>query len=498
MTTTDTPTGEKVNTARPIPAADPPRARLRRKWLIAAGVVLGLGAAAYALVPWVDTQLNTVSTDDAYVNGHATLVAPRVSGQVSRVFVDDNQRVKAGDLLAQLDREPFQVQVDIKRALVGTAETDLAATTATVRGLLAQAGAQRWKLLNAVEQVDNQVALLKARVASLRSAEATRELADADLGRSRESYDKGVMSREAFDSYVAAKKVADAKVAQARSDVYQVRVSLGLPAEPAGGDLTAVPADLNQWFSSVRQALADLIQILAQVGLPLPGSHLTPQQVLDWFRKRDPEGNVDRIAEKLIPEAPAVKQAEARLLQARNDLAQAELNLRYCDIVSDIDGVVTGRNVNPGNYVQTGQQLMAVRSVTEIWIDTNFKETQLADLRIGQRVRCVVDMYGKRRVYEGRITGFTMGTGQTLSLLPPQNATGNFVKIVQRLPVRVELTDYDPDKAPLFVGLSVTPYVYYKEPPAGPHAGDVLQPPASLPTGPTPAKAEPPSGAKPG
>ena len=114
--------------------------------------------------------------------------------------------------------------------------------------------------------------------------------------------------------------------------------------------------------------------------------------------------------------------------------------------------MVTRRNVNPGNNVQAGQSLMAVRSLTEIWIDANFKETQLADLRIGQRVRCEVDMYGSHREFEGRITGFTMGTGQTLSLLPPQNATGNFVKIVQRLPVRIELTDYQPEKAPLFVG----------------------------------------------
>jgi membrane fusion protein (multidrug efflux system) len=147
--------------------------------------------------------------------------------------------------------------------------------------------------------------------------------------------------------------------------------------------------------------------------------------------------------------------------------------------------VVTRRNVNPGNNVAVGQSLMAVRSLTEIWVDANFKETQLADLRIGQRVGCEVDMYGKRHAFEGRITGFTMGTGQTLALLPPQNATGNFVKIVQRLPVRIELTNYDPDEVPLFVGLSVVPYVYYKEPPAGPHAGDVLQPLRPLPRGPT-------------
>ncbi len=187
----------------------------------------------------------------------------------------------------------------------------------------------------------------------------------------------------------------------------------------------------------------------------------------------------------MLPNAPAVRQADAKPKGSRRDLAQALLNLRYCDIVSEIDGVVTRRNVNPGNNVSVGQSLMAVRSLTEIWIDANFKETQLADLRIGQRVRCEVDMYGSRREFEGRITGFTMGTGQTLALLPPQNATGNFVKIVQRLPVRIELTNYDPDKAPLFVGLSVVPYVYFKEPPTGPHAGEVLQPPQPLPRGPT-------------
>jgi membrane fusion protein (multidrug efflux system) len=210
-----------------------------------------------------------------------------------------------------------------------------------------------------------------------------------------------------------------------------------------------------------------------------------PHQVLEEFRRRDPDGDIDRILERLVPQAPAVKQAEAKLLQTQSDLEQAELNLRYCRVVSDIDGVVVGRNINPGNYVQAGQQLMAVRSLTEIWIDANFKETELANLRIGQRVRCEVDMYGSRKEFEGRITGFTMGTGQTLSLLPPQNATGNFVKIVQRLPVRVELTNYDPNKEPLFVGLSVTPYVFYKEPPTGPHAGAVLQPPTSVPTGPS-------------
>jgi membrane fusion protein (multidrug efflux system) len=247
-----------------------------------------------------------------------------------------------------------------------------------------------------------------------------------------------------------------------------------------------VPPDLDQTFSGVRTALADLLQTRAQLGLPLGSTDLTPRQAVAEFRRLDKAGDIDRILRTLIPKVPAVVQAKAQLAQARHDLELAELNLRYCDVVSEIDGVVTRRNVNPGNNVAVRQSLMAVRSLTEIWIDANFKETQLADLRIGQRVRLEVDTYGNRKEFEGRITGFTMGTGQTLALLPPQNATGNFVKIVQRLPVRIELTNYHPDRAPLFVGLSVTPYVYYKEPPTGPRAGDVLQPYAPLPQGPTP------------
>jgi membrane fusion protein (multidrug efflux system) len=125
---------------------------------------------------------------------------------------------------------------------------------------------------------------------------------------------------------------------------------------------------------------------------------------------------------------------------------------------------------------------MAVRSLTEIWVDANFKETQLAHLRIGQPAELDVDMYGSRERFKGRISGFTMGTGSTLALLPAQNATGNFVKVVQRLPVRIELVDYDPDKATLFTGLSVTATVLANEKAEGPDAGKVLQPylPAAL------------------
>jgi membrane fusion protein, multidrug efflux system len=220
----------------------------------------------------------------------------------------------------------------------------------------------------------------------------------------------------------------------------------------------------------VLQAQSDLIQSAARLGV-VHSYDQSPKQMLAQF---EAQGDVDLTFARLAAEAPAVKQAEARLESAQRDLAQAELDLRYCDIVAEIDGVVTRRNVNPGDYVQAGQNLMAIRSLKQIWVDANFKETQLRDLRIGQPVDLHVDMYGGR-VFKGRVAGFTMGTGSTLALLPPENATGNFIKVVQRLPVRIELESYDPDKTPLFIGTSVVPYVHINEPATGPDAGKFLQ-----------------------
>jgi membrane fusion protein, multidrug efflux system len=470
----------------PHAAAAPtnPRSHPLRKWLLILALVAGLVGAGFYLYPVVLTMLNTESTDDAYVNGHVTLVAPRVGGQVLEVFVDDNYRVKKGDLLVRLDKEPYEVQVAVKKAAVTAAEADLTAAKAQTRGLEATGASQRWQLQSAMEQVANQIANLRANVATYESKQATLVLAQANLKRGEELAPMGGISKEDLDVRRQNVKVAEAAVKQALEEVHATRVFLGLSPDPGEGQkLTDVPKDLVQTFSAVRTALYSLVQTMAQVGLPMASTNIKPDDFLEEFRKQDADRDIDRLLRNILPNAPAVKQAEAKLAFARADLDQALLNLRYCEIVAEIDGAVTRRNVNPGNNIAVGQSLMAVRSLTEIWIDCNFKETQLAELRIGHRVRCEVDMYGRRREYEGRITGFTYGTGQTLSLLPPQNATGNFVKIVQRLPVRVELTNYDPEKDPLFSGLSVVPYVYFKEAPAGPNAGDVLQPFRSLPRG---------------
>jgi membrane fusion protein, multidrug efflux system len=461
------------------PAAKGPRKR--RRWLL----VLGTLAAAILLfigIPRVIRAFNTVSTDDAYVNGYVTFVAPRVPGQVIRVLVDDNNRVKKGDVLLELDPKPYQVQVAIKQAAVSTAQANLALAQDNVRGLIGQARSNRFKLARAIEDVDNQIALLRARVATWEQEKATQVLAQEEFDRAERLLATKVVSQEDYDERREALDVAKAQVAQALESVYQARVALGLePQPPEGKTLADVPDDLDQTFSSVRQAQAELRQSAAQLGV-FPSSYdLTPKQMLEEFHRRDPGGSLDQIYAEIVKTAPTVKVAETNLVQAQSDLDEAKLNLSYCTVYAEIDGAITRRNVNPGDNLEARQSVMAIRSLRDIWIEANFKETQLRNLRIGQHVDLVVDMYGGKHTFEGRISGFTMGTGSTLALLPAQNATGNFVKVVQRLPVRIDIINYDPDKLPLFVGLSVTPTVDLRSTPTGPNAGKFLQAPEQTP-----------------
>jgi membrane fusion protein, multidrug efflux system len=453
--------------------AKPVSGPMPRKRTILAG--LGLVVVAVLVVfgiPWVRNMLNTVSTDDAYVNGHVTFLAPRVAGQVSRVLVDDNNRVHKGDLLAELDKEPYRVAEAEKQAAVDTAKADLQAATASVHAIEAEAWSRRWNLQRAVEDVDNQVALLHSRVAGVDKSKANLVLARLQFDRAKQLVGRDDVPREVYDTRQAELTSSGAELTQALAAVYQVRVSLGLPAQPdGGGDLGQVPPDLDETFSSVLQAQAQLIQSAAQLGV-VHSFDQGPKAMLDQFDKL---GDINSTFAKYAANAPAVRQAQAKLEAAERDLAQAELDLRYTDVIAEIDGVVTRRNVNPGSYVQVGQNLMAIRSLNEIWVDANFKETQLRDLRIGQPVDLHVDMYGGKQVFKGRVEGFTMGTGSTLALLPPENATGNFIKVVQRLPVRIDLVDYDADVAPLFIGSSVIPYVHINEQPSGPDAGKLLQ-----------------------
>src|SRR5271165_93522 len=261
------------------------------------------------------------------------------------------------------------------------------------------------------------LALLHDRVAPLDKSKATLALAQVEFDRAKQLLASGTASRQEYDRRQEALSTASAQVTQALAAVHEVRASLGLPPQPdRSDDLDQVPPNLDQTFSSVLQAQADLIQSAAQLGV-VHSYGQNPKQMLHEFEK---QGDIDRTFAELTTKAPSVKQAEAKLEVANRELAQAELDLRYCDIVAEIDGVVRRRNVNPGNYVQIGQNLMAVRSLDDIWVDANFKETQLRDLRIGQAVDLYLDMYGDRHVFKGRVAGFTMGTGSTLALLPAQ------------------------------------------------------------------------------
>src|ERR1700677_3759611 len=245
--------------SRPVPQ-ESRKATGKRKLL--AGV-LGVAVLAILLVygiPWVKEMLNTASTDDAYVNGHVTFVAPPVGGQISRVLVDDNNRVHKGDLLAALDKEPYQIAVSEKQAAVDTANADLQAATAGAHAIEAQAMSQRWDLQHAVEGVDSQVALLHARVAAIAKSKAALVLAQLQFDRARQLVPRGDTPQEVLDQRQAQLTTTGAELVQTLAEVYQIRVALGLPAQPDGdADLGQVPPDLDETFSSVLQAQAALI-----------------------------------------------------------------------------------------------------------------------------------------------------------------------------------------------------------------------------------------------
>jgi membrane fusion protein (multidrug efflux system) len=223
-------------------------------------------------------------TDDAYVRGDITPLSAHVEGYVRRVPVDDFQRVKQGEVLVQIEDDDY-------RARVAQAEADLQVAKAEARGIEAEARSRRWKLQRAVEDLDNQIALLHARVAALDKDKAALTLAQIDFNRAKQLLGTPAESRQQYDRAQKVLSTADAQVNEALAEVYQARVSLGLPAQPSSGeDLGQVPPDLDQTFSSVLEAQADLIQSAAQLGV-VHSYAQSPKQMLDEFAK---QGDIDR------------------------------------------------------------------------------------------------------------------------------------------------------------------------------------------------------------
>jgi membrane fusion protein (multidrug efflux system) len=398
-----------------------PRVRL----IIGAVLLLALGAGL-----WAWSASGHESTDDAQVDAHVTQMAPRVGGTVTKVAVEDNQQVEAGTLLVQLDPRDYQVAVDKARAELADAEanavaalsgvpitsTTAASNVTTARGGITQAQ-------SGVTAAEREIEAARARIISaqarLREAEANAAKSARDVERLRGLLAKDEVSQQMFDATAATADAQKAAVDSVRSQV----------AEAEAG-LRVAESKLAQARAGESQAHAELET--AQTG---------PSQIA---------GTKARATA-----------AEARAQQARANLAQAELNLQYTAIQAPVRGVVSKKGINVGQVVQSGQPLLALVQIDDVWVTANFKETQLKDMRPGQRAVVSVDAYGGRE-YKGKVDSIAGATGARFSLLPPENATGNFVKVVQRVPVKIVL-DPDQDKEHLLrPGMSVTPTVYLK------------------------------------
>ena len=445
-----------------------------RKWFILGAILLALIAAFLVWgLPIIREMLDTVSTDDAFVNGHVTYVSPRVDGVITEVLVDQNDRVLAGTLLLRLDREPFDVKVAQSEANLEEAKAQFAQSKGEARTQLAKARASYYQRKNAQEQLRRQIATLRARVATLRAQQSSEALASVDQRRIENLTARGSATQAELDERNNTLKVAQEQVKEARASIQEARAVLGLaPNEEAPLE---IPPDLVKQQSTIQSADSDIAGALAAVGIVIDTNDVEGTKSFEEFLEKDGGDLGDNGLDSIIEAAPGVKVAAAAVRQAERQLQDAQLQLSYTEIFSEIAGYVQDRSANPGNRVEPGQTLMSIRP-DEIWIEANYKETQIRYMKIGDPVDVEVDAYPDR-VFKGRVSGFSPGTGLSESLLPPQNATGNYVKVTQRLPIRIDLVEPNPPETPLFIGLSVVPKVRFKERPTGPGAGQRLHSP---------------------
>jgi membrane fusion protein (multidrug efflux system) len=406
-TTTPAPTA-------PVQETEITQPKSSRKGII---VVVLLVLVVVAVAVWWHSTFSE-DTDDAQVNGHLIQVSSRIAGQVIKVDVEENQVVKMGDTIAELDPKDFDVAVEnaeaalaVARANAAAANVNIPLTSINTGSTLRSSDADVSGAHASVQQAQQQLAGATATVAQ---AQANLTKADADLARYKPLVEKDVISKQQWDAAVAADDGDKAALANAQA-----------------GERAAVDA--------VRAARDRETQSQAQHKAAETG----PQQVE-------------------VQNARA-KAAEAQVEQAQAQLDQAELNLSYTKIIAPANGIITRKSVEIDQNVSTGQNLLTLVSLDDLWITANFKETQLRHMTAGQPVEIEVDATGK--TYHGKVTQIGGATGSVLSLFPPENATGNYVKVVQRIPVRIDFTDLkneDPNHL-LRPGLSVEPKVRVKQ-----------------------------------
>jgi membrane fusion protein (multidrug efflux system) len=388
------------------------------RWVILAAIAI---AAIAGGVVWARSGYE--STDDAQIEGRITQISTRVGGPLVRLEVTDNQYVEAGALLAQIDPREYEVAVDRAKAEladaratadaagsnvpIATASTSSDVKTASSSVDEAQAG-----VAVADKQVEAARAQLVAAEARLRERQATAVKAERDVERFKPLVAKEEIAQQQYDAAVAA-----AQAARASTDAAQSEIAL---------------ASSNVAVAEQRAVQARSAIVRAQAGLST--AQTAPEQ-LQATRAR-------------------AAAAEARVKQAEAALAQAELNLERASIKAPTAGIVGRRSVELGQTIQASQPLMAIVSRDDVWVVANFKETQLADVKPGQRATVEVDALGGRE-FAGKVDSIGAATGAKFSLLPPENATGNYVKVVQRVPVKIVLDPgQDPDHR-LRPGLSV-------------------------------------------
>ncbi len=391
-----------------------PAQKSRRRFIIIG--VLAILVVGAVLFWWHSTFYE--DTDDAQVNGHLIQISARIAGNVVKVNVDENQYVDAGTVICELDPKDFETAVQQDEANLQSAEAayEAAKVNVPVTGVntgstLRSAGADVSSSTASVAQAQKQ---LEAAQAAVAQAEANDTKAQLDLQRYKPLVEKDVISKQQFDAAVAAADGNKAALAQAQANLL------------AAQDGVRIARD--------RTTQAEASYKNAQTG---------PQQVAIQKAKAD--------------------QAAAVVEQARAQLDQAKLNLSYTKIVAPVAGIITRKSVEIGQNVSIGQNMMTLVSLDDVWITANFKETQLDHMRANQHVVITVDAYGGRK-FDGKITQIGGATGSVLSLFPPENATGNYVKVVQRVPVRIDLTDPKQNSDHVLrPGLSVEPKVRVKD-----------------------------------
>ena len=404
------------------PPPKPPKAptKSRHRSLIIIGAVLAIVAAGAYL--WLGS-LNRESTDNAQVDGHIVPVSSKIYGNIAEVLVDDNQTVKKGQVLVRIDARDHQAKVDQAKAALAYAQSQAAGAQVvvpmmreTTQSNTSSASAQLSAMQADYERakVDYDRAA-NADVAYARANEqakqATYEKAQADLRRMKPLVDKEEISHLQYDSYVAAARVGESELQAAKE---KLAASLQDAATRKSAVLAA-QARVEQAHAGVQESRANWKQVDVR--------------------------------------AADARSASAGVRQARANLDAAELNLSYTTIVAPMDGVVTRKSAETGQIVQPGQGLMMIVPMNDIWVTANFKETQLANVRAGQKAEVKVDLSGK--TYTGHVDSIASATGARLSLLPPENATGNFVKVVQRIPVKIVLDPIPGGNTVLRPGMNV-------------------------------------------